>query len=190
MPAEDRTRGRIHPHQRNTDDAGDIVGANLELPEDFKAKFQETIKHDITDKCRADYRNRLKRIMKFWKEETPDMYAVGVVDVSELDQHDVSKHFFKGKYKLDLQYTGLNVDYVIYFMTKSKTKGTGKLKTLGDLRKYKDAIMWGSKVAELPLPTSFYRKFDTFLAGYRKEYVSNKSVGNTEDNTSDPIPYT
>ena len=91
ISAAERQRGRIHPHQRNTDDAGDLLGANLELPEDFKAKFQETIKHDITDKCRADYRNRLKRIMKFWKEETPDMYAVGVVDVSELDQYNKSK---------------------------------------------------------------------------------------------------
>ena len=50
--------------------------------------------------------------------------------------------------------------------------------------------MWGSKVAELPLPTSFYRKIDAFLLGYKKEFVSNKSVGNTDDNTSDPIPYT
>ena len=132
MPAPRRTKGRVYPHQRDTDDGVPIIGAEFELPNDYKANVQETIKHDIQDKCRLDYRHRNKRIMKFWEENNPEMYKAGVVDVSETDQHDNSKHFFNGKFKQDLQYTGLNVKYVIYFMTKSKTKGiNGKLKSLG-----------------------------------------------------------
>ena len=50
--------------------------------------------------------------------------------------------------------------------------------------------MWGSKVADGPLPVSFYHKIENFLNGYRKEFVVNKSKGNTDDNTSDLIPWT
>ena len=183
--------GRLHPHQRDTDDGVPIIGAEFELPVDHQEMYEETLQHDMKDNCRRDYRNRHKRIMKFWKENNPDMYKAGVVEVSETDQKDKSKHFFDGKFKQDLEYTGLNVEYVIYFLSKSKTKGSeGKIKSWGDLRKYKDAIIWGSKMADKPLPISFYRGIEKYLAGYKKEFTVNKGKGNTDDNTSDPIPWT
>ena len=109
-PAQGR-KGRVYPHQRSTDDVGVILGAEFELPDNYKAKYQETINHDMSDTCRRDYRNRMKRIKKFLKELNPQMYTVGIVDVSKTDQHNKSKHFFKGHLKKDRQYTGLNVDY-------------------------------------------------------------------------------
>ena len=88
----------------------------------------------MSDKRRRVYHNRLKIIQKFWKENNPQIFSVGVVDVSKTDQKDKSKHYFNGKFKQDLKYTGLNVDYIIYFLGESKTKGPeGKLKSLSDL---------------------------------------------------------
>ena len=189
MPNGTQT-GRYYAHDRNTNDSAPIIGASLALPDDHKEMCNETAKYDMDDKCRTNYRNRLNAIMKYWKEHLPEYYAIGVDDVSTADQHDKTKYFFKGKYKKDLVYDGLNAEYFLYFLTKTKTKPDKKLKSWDDLRKYKDAIMWGSKTADKPLPISFYRKIEKFLKGYKKEFTNAKKKGNTEDNTSDPIPMT
>ena len=49
--------------------------------------------------------------------------------------------------------------------------------------------MWGSKVADSPLPIGFYRKIENYLNGYKKEFNVNKSKENTDDNTLDPISW-
>ena len=43
-----------------------------------------------------------------------------------------------------------------------------KLKSLMDIRKYKDAIMWGAGVADEKLPTSFYDASNKYLESCKK----------------------
>ena len=45
-------------------------------------------------------------------------------------------------------------------------------------RKYKDSIMWGAKIAKERLPTQFFEMFDSFLEGYKKEFIAQKKIGN------------
>jgi hypothetical protein len=61
------------------------------------------------------------------------------------------------------------------------------LKSHDDMRKYKDAIMWGAKVAGQQLPTSFYTKMNKFLQAYKNEVAQGKKRGMVEDVSSDPI---
>ena len=144
----------------------------------------------MKDNCRKDYRNRMQRIMKYWEKERPDIYSTGVVDVSKQDQNDPTKYFFKGKFKKDFECEGFQTRWIEWFLVENKTKKDGKNKSWDDLRKYKDAIMWGAKTAGFGLPTPFYQMFNEFLKGYKKEFTAAKKRGNTDDATCDPIPFT
>ena len=162
MLSNNRRQGRVHAHDHD-----------LVLPADHDDLVNEILSHDMAMKTRRNYRNRQKNMMAHWKEHHPEFYALAVVDVSEEDQHDKSMYFFDGAFKKDLVYTGLNIDYVLKFLMKTKKKQDGKLKSEGDLKKYKDAIMWGAQIVDNQLPISFYRGFDKFMAGYKKESLAS-----------------
>jgi hypothetical protein len=85
------------------------------------------------------------------------------------DLQDVTRHYF-GRFKEDLIYTGMNSEFLKHFLVTVKWKKDGKLKGVDDLRKYKDAIMWGAKTAGQRLPTSFYEMMDRVLGGFKKEF--------------------
>ena len=68
-------------------------------------------------------------------------------------------------------------------------KANGKQKQYDDIRKYKDAILWGSSVLNEPLPVSFHQEIESYLAGYKREVVKVKKLGNTDQTASDPISF-
>ena len=179
--ANRRNGGRIHVHQRETDDTVTTVGADLAMPTNLKTKYNETASLSMTDACRMDYRSRILRIIRWWKENDPGYYEVGVYDVDVEDQNEESKYFFTGKYKQDISYSGINNQFVLHFLVENKQHKKGKrkdkFKSVGDLRKYKDAIMWGAQMQDELLPSKFYTMFDNFLTGYKKEYKKRKKRG-------------
>lgn len=138
--------------------------------------------------CRRNYCQQLARIIRFWKAEDVAYYRVGVKEVAADDLQSPQKYFFNGHFKEDLVYAGLNEQFVLHFLVSSKAKANGKLKSVEDIRKYKDVIMWGATVAGERLPTSFYEMIDTFLNGYKKEWTQAKKKGNVEEVSADPIP--
>ena len=190
MPAattRNNRAGRIHPHQRNTDDSAPLLGADIPLPASYNEGYTNTVRHTMSDNCRKDYRCRLMRIAKFWKTDCPSYYEMAVREVTQEELEDPNLFFF-GRYKLDLRYKGLMYQWVIHFLCSIKLKKDGKLRSWGDMRKYKDAIMWGAQIRDEQLNTEFYAKMDSFLAGYRKEFAKGKKNGIAEEVSADPIP--
>ena len=59
-----------------------------------------------------------------------------------------------------------------------------------NLRKYKDAILWGSSEAKQPLPSSFYNEIDKFLKKIKKETKKAAKDGLLDEHESDPISWT
>ena len=185
-----RRRGRIRADQRDTNDDVAIIGSDIAAPTDLAEKYNETAKCDMTNTCRRNYRNRNAKIIEFWKEFDPAYYAVGVRDVPEEEYNDPTKWFFSdsGKFKKDIVYEGLNEAFVLHFWVSTKiNEKNGKHKSVGDLRKYRDAIVWGAKTAKQQLPRTFYVMADSFLNGYKKEWTNQKKLGNVEDTSADPI---
>ena len=67
--------GRIYPHERhNVDYAAEMVGKSIALPNNMKEEYQKTINHEMTDKYKKDYRRRIQRICKYWKEHTLEIF--------------------------------------------------------------------------------------------------------------------
>ena len=182
--------GRIHPHERDTNDAAPILGENIAVAGTFQQQYNATHAVSMSDKNRKDYRARLVRIANSWEEHCKDYYQVGVKKVSEQDQHDESKFFFSGNYKVDLIYTGLNYKFVLDFLMNTKYKKNGKLKSNQDTRKYKDAILWGAMIAGERLPTKFYEEMDKYLASYKKLVIDAKKKGLVDETSADPITMT
>lgn len=196
MSRAQKPKGRIRPFERDADDSGIILGSGLEVPPDLRLKCNETFKLQMSNNCRRDYRQRLKRIILFWKEENPLYYEIGVKSVRHEDLTDETKYFFHGSgrskegFTEDIIYAGLNVDYVLHFLASNKLRHDGKVKSFQDLRKYKDAILWGSETAGERLPMQFYTQIDLFLQAYKKEYQQAKKKGMVEETSADPITET
>ena len=182
--------GRIHLHQRDTDDAAPLLGAGLSVPDGLAAQYNTTMKISTTDSCRKDYRSRIARTIKFWAVECTEYFQIGVIDVPPSDLSDDTKYYFQ-KHKKDLVYSGLNVKFVLHFLMSNKHKKDDpkKLKSIEDMRKYKDAIMWGAKVVGQRLPTVFYEEMDKFNAAYKKEIARAKKEGKVDETSADPIPF-
>jgi hypothetical protein len=127
------------------------------------------------------------RIAEFWKKNCPQYYEGGIQEVTENDLNDRTK-FYLQRYKFDLKYSGISVDYVLHFLMQNDAKADGKLKSFQDIRKYRDAILWGSKVASEWMPQAFYEKTDIYLEAYKKKFIHEKKAGNVNEYATDPIP--
>ena len=54
-------------------------------------------------------------------------------------------------------------------MAHAKIKENDKICSNSGIRKYKDAILWGSSQAKSPVPSSFYDELDKFLKAFKKD---------------------
>ena len=73
----------------------------------------------------------------------------------------------------------LNVKFLVKFWKESEYLKDGKLKSLMDVRTYKDAAMWGVGVAKEKLPTSFYEATEKYLksSGKKRWEYCRASIG-------------
>ena len=167
-----------------------ILGADQVLPLDYDAVLNETKKHKISVDTKKDYRRRLRTMIQFFKEKLPDYYAVGVREIPDVDYFNPMKWYYpdaKKTNKYEMIYTGVNAKHIVYFLGCIKVKKDGKLCDVGNLRKFKDAVQWGAREKEELLPSSFFTLLEPFLGAYKKEWVVQKKLGNTEDKSADPI---
>jgi len=183
--APQRYRGRTHTHQHQTDDAMPVLGADIAIHDEHRASVRQTKSRDRELTTKRDMCNRLKHIMDFWKEKYPDYYTIGVHELTEEELSDSDKFFYKNKH--DIVYTGLNVDFVLYFMADKKTKANGKTASHVQIRKYKDAILWGAGQAKTPLPSSYYDEMQSYLQSFKKETAAAKTEGQLDKQEADPI---
>ena len=84
---------------------------------------------------------------------------MGVRELTIEEISDRARHHFDNTKDL-IYYSGLNVQFLIYFLSSTDKRSDGKLKSYEDLRKYCDAVLWGSKMAGERRPSSFYEDME------------------------------
>ncbi len=183
MPQQ-RYRGRTHTHQRETNDAVPILGADIVMHDAHQESIRQTKARNRELSTKKDMCNRLKHIMNFWREQYPDYYAVGVRELSAQEIADPDKFFYKNQH--DIIYSGLNVRMVFTFMAFKKQKTNGKVASHVQIRKYKDAILWGAAQAKESLPSSYYDEMQSFLQSFKKEMAAANTKGQLDKQESDP----
>ena len=198
MPRSRRGRsrgggGRIRVHERTVDDEAELIGGAIELSAEHRNDIVETEQMDMADKTRREYRNRIKRIYMWLRNSTDytGYFEQGTRLVTQAKKEDPVK--FHHTNDRDLIYNGLNVMVIKAFLSevkKKKVDDDGNILTLSsvsDLKKYDDAIKWGSRIAGEPLPSSYYRDIDAFIQAYKKEYKAAAKEGKTDTQEADPI---
>ena len=165
MAQGNRAGGRILPSHRQTDDSAPSLGVGVALEDAHAVAIEETEARELSDKSRKDYRRRIGLIIKWLEEKYPDYYCVGTRNVSQEELSTPSKYHLG--HQKDLIYRGLRADLFKAFLSDTKVKridtdGKVILKSVQDLRKYGDAIMFGAKMAGERLPMSFYEENDRF----------------------------
>ena len=185
------SRGRrIQSHERETNDEVPILGSDLQdhIDQVVTNAVHATMSKAMSTTTRRDYRNRIKRFIKHLKENFNSYYLIGVRPVTPEELADRNKYYNKNDTE-DLQYTGLNVKYLIYFLSSTeKREDNGKLKSQSDARKYRDAVLWGSKMAGTPLPISFFDDMNIYIGAYSKKYAQARKKGDVDEYSTDPIP--
>ncbi len=113
-------RGRVRTHDRDTNDSDAIIGSSLNIGVDHSTEVRNTNKKGLKEKCKRDYRNRIKRTCDFLSEEYPDYFAIGVrtLTAEDLGNPDMFYH----KNKVDFLYTGLNVKFIHAFFAHAKKR--------------------------------------------------------------------
>ena len=81
-----------------------IIGENLVASTQDQEFVEETNLHGMHLNTKRDYRNRLNRLIEYWKEKEPGYFDIGVRDLNQEELNDTSKFYHKNKQ--DLVYTG------------------------------------------------------------------------------------
>ena len=186
MASRGRT-GRIHPHQRDADFTGPLLGENIQLPDTYVTNIQSTEQHNVKVSTKRNYRNQLKQMYTYWKEDFPEYYSIGVRTLSEEELNDTTKFFWKNKH--DIVYDGINPKFVKAFLSTKVKKFDGKTSSFGNIRKYFDTIQYGANKMGVFLPVSFYSNKDKYLQAFKKQVAKAKTQGDVEEREADPIPF-
>jgi len=124
-----------HRVQRNTNDSVPIIGSALvpDVDNSVNDALHDTMSQGMSNATRRNYRGRISKIIKHFKENFQEYYQIGVCELTEEEMADRTKYYFKEKE--DLIYTGLNVQFFMFFLSSTDKRADGKLsrmKTFGN----------------------------------------------------------
>ena len=86
-------------------------------------------------------------------------------------------------------YKGLNIKVLKAFLSIKAVKENGKTSCYSTIRKYFDAILYGSKESKEPLPPSFYTEMDVYLMSFKKRVANAKESEDIDEKDTDSIPF-
>ena len=161
MARQRQAAGRIRPYERDADDSTAILGASIPVQDVHSQEVRNTEQRGLDLKTKRNYRNRIREIYTFFKSHYPDYYTVGIRQLSEEERTDPDSFYWKNLH--DLIYTGINVSMVTAFMAHKKVKVNGNTSSHVQLRKYNNALLWGSQEVKQLLPRGYYEEVDKFL---------------------------
>lgn len=89
MAGQQGSGGRRNAHARPTQDAP-IIGEGIAIQEDHVEAVNETKSNDKKTKTKREHRNKLKAIIEFLKDQYPEYYEQGVVEITEEQKNDIT----------------------------------------------------------------------------------------------------
>eukprot|EP00581_Thalassiosira_minuscula_P014100 CAMPEP_0183720094 /NCGR_PEP_ID=MMETSP0737-20130205/12806_1 /TAXON_ID=385413 /ORGANISM="Thalassiosira miniscula, Strain CCMP1093" /LENGTH=674 /DNA_ID=CAMNT_0025949905 /DNA_START=270 /DNA_END=2291 /DNA_ORIENTATION=+ len=172
---------RYEYKQAQIDAQHQIINAGTEIAPEHRKDILETERKSGTigiekkrtgKKTMQEYRNRIAQIYKWWELHYEEYYENGTRPLSKKEKDDEEK--FHHNNTRDIIYSGLNVRMVKAFLSSKKKKrieadGTVTLTSFSTIKKYNEAIKWGSRQAEQDLPPGYHTEMSAFLQSYNEE---------------------
>ena len=164
---------------------------DLTLNDDHNAAMQATEKHASEEKTIRDHNRRISIMIKWIEINYPNYFQTMVVTLTEAQKSDKLKYY---KATHDFVYSSLHVSIIKAFISAHKIRGTssnGQPIYYGydHLRKYKDAVLFGSKRVNSPLPHEYTLAMKTFLDSLKKENQKKKKLGQVTEQEADAITF-
>jgi hypothetical protein len=185
MAPRGRQTGRIHPHQRQTDDTTTTI-AGEGISAEHQANVFDTTQKGMTDKHRSEHRGRIRRFIKFVQKNYPTFYENCTRIITPEEKADPNKFYYE-KDERDLIYAGFDPWYLLAFLGVAKVKANGKYCTPSNLSKFHNAIVWGAGRANQYLSLDYYTRVGDFLACHKKEFAVKKKEGKVDEKEADAI---
>ena len=170
--------GRTQIQQEIVSPNGGIIGENIELETVHDSAVRETEGHGMKQKCRNDYCCRITDMIKWMKDNYPSYYSQGVIELTPEQKADKIRYRKTSTQTHDLIYNRLNVKMIKAYMSAKRFKSSGKEYGFDHMRKYKDAVKFGSKRAKQPLPQNFEVEMVAFLGSLKNKKRRQKRMGN------------
>ena len=81
----------------------------------------------------------------------------------------------------------MSADHCLCHLGSIKTSPGGNHRSADDMRKHRDAMMWGAKTAKQHTPPDFHELIERFHKGHKREHADARKKGDTLDAAADPI---
>ena len=165
----------------------------LQLQANHAAMLSTTEAHLNTRNTIRAHNLKLHKIIKWLKTEYPTVAPSMLVPLTqEQKDADGGLKFYKNEY--DILYAKLPVQIVKAFIAASKIKsidsnGVETYYSFDQLRKYKDAILYGAKRAKYALTPQFKQELKVFIDSLKKESQKAKKEGKVDEHEADPITF-
>jgi len=167
-----QTQRILEAERRLEEEETETEGSDAEerLDPSIQQQIHETEKHHLSDNCRRDCRHRIKRMIKFWKQsnKVSNSHVQRAVRKVPLDEHNNKSNWCcanrpgVGPFKEDLCCDEMSADHCKHFITEIMIKEDGNYRSADDVRKFRDAIMWGAKTSKQFTPSAFCGDIETF----------------------------
>ena len=165
-----RNNNNINAASNNNSTGGSMALPIDNVQADHQMALEET--QTFTIKCIPAYRSMLKKFIQWLKDNYPDHYDALVIELSP-EQKANTRVYPKSTH--DLRYNLLSPDVVKLFICATKINPKNNLHYGFDtLRKYHDAILYCSKLADVPLPPEYKPKMKAFLDTIKKERANHR----------------
>ena len=148
-------------HERIEEDVLIIGDSSLIIENEHNKAILETETCKKKVRTLHEHRNRIKHIYKLLEGNYNKYFTIGTRELTEEELHDPSKYWYKNKH--DLVHKGVNIKVLKAFLSTKAVKENGKILCYSTIRKYFDAILYGSKESKEPLPPLFYTEMGVYL---------------------------
>ena len=113
------SQGRIRPHERDTNDSVPITGEDIEVTENHKESVRTTLSNDRERVTRRNYRNRVKEICMFLRQNYHTYCDAG--GTRELiSEEQRNPELYHHNNTVDLKYEGMNIKLILAFFATKK----------------------------------------------------------------------
>ena len=188
------SQGEEEPSQEVNSVHGDSTSPPaLQLQANHAAMLSTTEAHLNTRNTLRAHNLKIRKIIEWLRKEYPTVASSMIVPLTQEQKHaDGGLKFYKNEY--DLQYATLPVEMIKAFIAANKIKsvdanGAETHYSFDQLRKYKDAILYGAKRAKYPLSPGFKQEMKVFIDSLKKESQKAKKEGKVDEHEADPITF-
>ncbi len=187
-----------HRHAATTPNES-VVAANVRTESALNPEHAQNVKstrnHNRTEKCIKDHNGRINQIQSWIEVNYPDVYNNLCIPLTD-EQKSETIIYYKGTH--EFKYDQLESIYIEAFISNNQKKlkrngeeimnnGQPVYKSYTHLRKYSDAIKFGSERSNIPLSRQYLHNMKVYLDNLKKENIEKKSLGQVDEREADPI---